>query len=200
MAKKTPTPEDHLDAPAGESVEPAPAPAPKPALTDNSASDEKWPESTERRSLVVAFDEADKSKIMDKVADLVSEKEALKSEAKSEASRLKGLIDDIDAKISRWSSSVRRGGEEQPVMCFWRFECSGLDDAGGPIYQPQYKTLFRGDTRQAVTTALITDEDRQMNLDGVPADEYAAGEDDDDSSEDEEGEESEEDDLTAAPL
>lgn len=176
-ADTTIAPESHLAAPALTPSEVAPPlpetprpepdapPAEIPAFPPPPITAWKWPQSTERRDLLVAFTEADRSDIAGKFAVIVAQKDNVEDEKKSEASRFKAIIDNLDERLTKLSCAINANGETRLVNCTWVWEVSGRDtDTGAWVENPDYKTLVRNDTGEVVAATRITESDRQANL------------------------------------
>lgn len=123
-----------------------------------------WPESVEKRSLIVKFEDHDRSEIAIEMGLLVGRKNAVEDQKKTYTSQCKAQIDAIDADLSRHSHALRDGGEYRPVDCRWHFETAGKDANGELVPNPESKTLVRIDTGDVVQVTPITDKDRQTEM------------------------------------
>lgn len=139
----------------------------------------KWPESTERRPLLVKFTEHDRSEIAGTLSREIAQRDAIEDEKKASASHFKSVLDAIDERLSALAGSIRANGELRDVQCKWFFEVSGIDVERQWIANPDYKCLVRMDTGEVVAAVRITEQDRQANLelplnDGPPNEELEA--------------------------
>lgn len=130
-----------------------------------------WPEATEKKYLRCELHDKERLAYCDESATLVERIEQLEDQKKASASQYKSAIEEKAARLSRVSSYIRNGWEEREVSCHWRYECSGLEPDGTPIFHPEKKTLVRDDTGEAVEIREITQEERQLALplEGEPA-------------------------------
>lgn len=123
-----------------------------------------WPESVERRALLVPFTDHDRSELARKFATVQEQKEDIEDEAKLAAKAAKQRIDALESEISHIAAKIKADGDNRDVECRWVFEVSGIDETGNWIPNPGYKVLVRQDTLEIVCSKAITDEERQMSM------------------------------------
>lgn len=123
-----------------------------------------WPEHTERRPVLIEFNDHDRALIGNTMGEVIEEREALKERKKNSNSAYQAQIDATDETLARHAASLRAGGEHRDTACRWLFEVSGKDDTGAWIPNQQYKTLIVIETGAVIETRQITEEDRQATL------------------------------------
>lgn len=131
---------------------------------ETSTAEWKWPESLEKRSVLVEFDDHDRSEIAVQMGECTLERNAVKERKKNSNAAFQAEIDAYDEKLTQFASSLEKNGENREVQCRWVFETAGANDAGELIPDAGHKTLVRVDTGAVVQVARITDEDRQGDL------------------------------------
>lgn len=168
--KKTPPSEstppadaDMLDAPAFE-VSETETPAVSYSLPAMPPTQWPWPESKERRALIVPFNDHDRSELAKKIAQIQKNKEDIEEEAKLTAKAFKQRIEALESEISYVAESIRNDGENRNVECQWLYEVSGIDESGNWIVNPEYKVAIRLDSGEIVASQRITEEERQQVL------------------------------------
>jgi hypothetical protein len=144
----------------------------------------KWPESTERRTVIVPLDEHDLAEKSKEMAEIIMERDRTKMRAKNAAAAYKAEVDELDERLGIIAVKVDGGGDEKSVECEWHYETYGYDGGKftaafpgmpvnfadtGLIFHPEYKTLVRLDNGEAIEVGMITTEERQMDLSLLPA-------------------------------
>lgn len=124
-----------------------------------------WPQKTEKRSLPVKLSDLELRERADELAGAQIRLSEIEDEKKSAVSQYKASIDSKQGEIARLSHVIRDRSEQRNIKCEWRFEQSGFDATGQPVWHPEQKTLVRVDTGESVEVRAITDEERQLKLD-----------------------------------
>jgi len=88
------------------------------------------------------------------MSEEVTKRDEAELAMKDESRRYKGIVMSHDKKVRDLARIVTDGSEPRMVDCSWHFD-----------YKKMEKALIREDTGEVVTTAALTDSERQLMLD-----------------------------------